>query len=168
MDDVTTYYLEMHSLGALRDKPDPMGLTLWACRIPQFQFNRFLYQFVGQGWEWTDRLAWSDDQWRLYVEDAATKTWVAYGQGAIAGYFELRCQARGEVEIAYFGLTPHFIGRGVGGYLLAAALKAAWALGGTRRVWLHTCTLDHPHALANYRARGMTVYRTETSPRRAL
>ena len=67
-----------------------------------------------------------------------------------------------DVEIAYFGLAPRFIGKGFGGYLLSHAIKSAWAWEGTRRVWVHTCTLDHPTALQNYKARGLEVYKVGT------
>jgi GNAT superfamily N-acetyltransferase len=78
-----------------------------------------------------------------------------------AGYFELRRQPDGAVEIAYFGLLPEFIGRGLGKFLLSEATRRAWELGATR-VWLHTNTLDHAAALPNYLARGFSVVRTET------
>lgn len=73
-----------------------------------------------------------------------------------AGYFELEQQGP-SVEVVYFGLMEGFIGRGLGGWLLTGALRRAWAVPGTERVWLHTCSLDGPHALANYRARGLEV-----------
>ena len=77
-----------------------------------------------------------------------------------AGYFELARQDDGAVEIVYFGLTPEFIGLGLGGPLLAAAVREAWGMG-AKRVWLHTCTLDSERALPNYIARGFEPYKTE-------
>jgi ribosomal protein S18 acetylase RimI-like enzyme len=159
----TTYYLEMHSPDQLRPKPQPEDLHIVECRIKQFRFNRFLYQLVGEPWQWTEKLAWSDAQWRALVEQAEHRTWVAYHQGAIAGYYELLRSADGAVEILYFGLVADFFGRGFGGPLLTHALQAAWAWPGTERVWVHTCTLDHPSALANYRARGLQLYREEVT-----
>ena len=129
----------------------------------QFQFNRFLYQLVGKDWAWTDRLSWSDEQWKAYAESDNLRTWVAYYKGSPAGYYELEQQKGGDVEIAYFGLAPKFIGQGFGGYLLSRAIKSAWKMKGTKRVWVHTCTLDHPSALHNYQARGLEVYRVEKS-----
>jgi GNAT superfamily N-acetyltransferase len=82
--------------------------------------------------------------------------------GEFAGYYELERQADGDVEIAYIGLMTQAIGRGIGGSLLESALRHAWQLPGTRRVWVHTCTLDAPAALANYQARGMRIFHTET------
>ena len=80
----------------------------------------------------------------------------------MAGWYELRrVPEDGSVEIAYFGLMPGAIGRGLGKALLGCAVRDAWAMGATR-VWLHTCTLDHPHALPNYLARGFRVYKTES------
>ena len=64
------------------------------------------------------------------------------------------------VEVAYFGLVPEALGRGLGKHLLSCAVRDAWALG-PARVWLHTCTLDHPNALPNYVARGFVPYKTE-------
>jgi len=110
------------------------------------ELNRFLYTAVGGDWYWVDRLPWTYAQ-----------TLVAQVGGAPAGYVELEAQPGGEVELAYFGLLPRFTGLGLGGWLLEQALRAAWATPGTRRVWVHTCSLDGPAALANYRARGLTV-----------
>ena len=77
-----------------------------------------------------------------------------------AGYFELARQPDGSVEIAYFGLIPLYIGRGLGGAMLTKAASEAWSVG-ANRVWLHTCTLDSPRALPNYKARGFSEFRVE-------
>ena len=162
MKKVTTYYLEMTSVEALNPKAEPEGLVVVESEIKQFQFNRFLYHLVGAKWEWFDKYSWSDDQWRAFAESDDLRTWVALYRGSPAGYYELQRQEGGDVEIAYFGLAPRFIGKGFGGYLLYHAIASAWAWEGARRVWVHTCTLDHPNALQNYQARGMTLYRTHT------
>lgn len=160
MQDVTVYYLEMHSPDELRPGKPVAGLEVREARIKQFPFNRFLYQYVGGPWDWLDKLAWSDQQWRDYAEADNLRTWVAWYEGSPAGYFDLERQARDEVEIKYFGLAPAFIGRGFGGHLLTRAIEQAWQWEAPKRVWVHTCTLDHPSALANYKARGMTQYRS--------
>jgi GNAT superfamily N-acetyltransferase len=94
---------------------------------------------------------------------------VAHDQGRPAGYVELDPQPSGQVEIAYFGLLPDYIGKGIGGHLLATGAARAWDLARrwdgrepTRRVWVHTCSLDGPAALPNYQARGFTIYETVT------
>ncbi len=159
---VTVTYLEMHSVEELRPAPysDP-AFRVEEARIKQWQVNKFFYGFVGGSWAWWEKLSWSDEQWRAYAEDERLRTWIATYQGAPSGYFELHRDDENGVEIIYFGLAPAFIGRGLGGALLTAALRAAWAMQPTR-VWVHTCSLDHPAAIANYRARGMKDYQTRT------
>jgi len=166
MNEVITYYLEMTSPSSLKGKRDSPGLQIHECLIKQYQFNKFLYQLVGHSWEWVDKLSWTDDQWKAFAEAEDLRTWVAYYENSPAGYYELQQQNDGNVEIASFGLAPKFIGRGFGGYLLSYTIKSAWDLKGTKRVWVHTCTLDHPSALHNYKARGMTVYREDTANHR--
>ncbi len=161
MADVITFYLEMLSPSDLVPKAALQELMIMECEIKQFSFNRFLYQWVGEAWQWTDKLQWSDAEWKAYAENENLRTWVAYIKGAPAGYYELQKQADGDVEIAYFGLTPKFIGQGLGGALLTEAIQAAWDWEGTKRVWVHTCNLDHPSALQNYKARGMKVFKIE-------
>jgi len=139
------------------------GLSVVEAEIDNFKLNRFLYQYVGEPWGWVDKLSLSDEQWREYVETPNLRTWVAYYKGSIAGYFELSMSDKADVEIAYFGLAENFIGKGFGGYLLSQAIQQAWNMENVKRVWVHTCTLDHPSALKNYQARGFKVYKQELS-----
>ncbi len=159
--DVKIYYLEMRSASDLNEKPGVPGLKINARIDKDFQFNKDLYRLVGAQWQWNDKLDWPDEQWKAYAEAGNLRTWVAYFEDTLAGYFELHKQAGDQVEIAYFGLLPQFIGRGLGGCLLSRAIRSAWSLGAAR-VWVHTCSLDHPGALGNYQARGMQVFKTET------
>jgi GNAT superfamily N-acetyltransferase len=159
--EVTIYYLEMHSPDELNEKCAANGLMVTEAELDEFRFNRFLYQYVGESWQWTDKLTLSDSEWQEFVEDPQLRTWVGYYKGSIAGYFELKATDSGDTEILYFGLAPNFIGKGLGGYFLSQAIKNAWSIPGTRRVWVHTCNLDHPSALANYQARGLKLYKTE-------
>ncbi len=157
-----TYYLESNSLSELVEKPDLLHTQVTQCKVKMFQFNRFLYEIVGRQWGWNDKLSWSDQQWKAYAEADGLSTWVAYSGGSPAGYFELQQHKAASVEIAYFGLVPRFIGKGLGGFLLSKAIKSAWEMGASR-VWVHTCSLDHPNALRNYQARGMKIFKTESS-----
>lgn len=113
-------------------RPDER-LSVVRAGIPSPALNRFLYTAVGGGWLWTDRLAWTQDAWREYLERPEVETWVAYLEGTPAGYCELEQQAEGSVEIAYFGLLPEFTGRRIGAYLLSAATARAWSLWRRRR-----------------------------------
>jgi len=158
---VTTTYLEMTSRSQLRGAVRAeTAMALVRAEIPCPEFNRFLYTAVGARWWWYARLSWTHARWRAYLERPELETWVAYVSGSPAGYFELEAQGEGNVEIAYFGLLPGFVGKGVGGELLTAAITRAWDMGAAR-VWVHTCDLDHPSALPNYQARGLRAFRVE-------
>lgn len=161
--EVRTTYLEMRDPGELKPaKLVLQGLEIKQAAIPSPELNRFLYAAVGSDWLWTDRLGWTRAEWLAYLDRPELQTWVAYLRGTPVGYFELELQEGGNVEVCYFGLLPGSLGRGLGGHLLTCAIEQAWRMG-AQRVWLHTCTLDHPAALANYLARGMRTYKEEVS-----
>ncbi|MBT4162953.1 MAG: GNAT family N-acetyltransferase [Gammaproteobacteria bacterium] len=124
------------------------------------ELNRFLYASVGAPWVWYMRLNWSWQEWMDYLNTPGVETWIAYQGATPVGYFELQKQDSGQAEIAYFGLLPEFVGKGLGRLLLEDAITRAWDLA-VRRIWLHTCTLDHPAALPNYLARGFRVFKEE-------
>ena len=161
MSSSSITYLEMHSPHALRPKRcADDGFWIGEATVRQWQVNRFLYLSIGSDWSWNDKRRWSDDEWKAYVEAPGLRTFCAYADGAPAGYYELHYAEETGVEIAYFGLFPAFVGRGLGGALLTHALEEAWKMS-PRRVWVHTCALDHPAAIANYQARGMEIYKVE-------
>jgi GNAT superfamily N-acetyltransferase len=154
---VTITYLEMTSPAEAVPYTRERRLEMRRAEIPSPELNRFLYTTVGSPWWWHERLVWDRERWMLWLDRPEVETWVGYLSGTPAGYFELETQPGGMVEIVYFGLVPSFIGRGLGAELLSAAVERAWQLA-TTRVWVHTCTLDHAHALANYQARGFRIY----------
>ncbi len=162
--DVTTWYLQMLSPGELRAVACPNEtVALVRAEVPSAELNRFLYTAVGAPWYWIDRLGWEYARWLAWVDRPELETWVLYQRGTPAGYVELEAQPEDNVEVAYFGLLPQFIGQRLGGYLLSAGVERAWARG-ARRVWVHTCSLDGPNALANYQARGFRIYDQRTEP----
>lgn len=158
---ITIHHLEMLDQRHFRPSARPEGFSVDLVDPPDPEKNRELYRTVGGEWQWTDKLAWSNDQWRGYACRDSLRTYTGSLGGTQVGYFELETQEGGNVEIAYFGLLPEFIGKGLGGAMLSAAIAIAWGLPGTRRVWVHTCTLDHEHALANYMKRGFSNFRIE-------
>jgi GNAT superfamily N-acetyltransferase len=161
VQNVITYHLEITDPSLLRPAQRQIDdLELRQARIPMPELNRFLYLAVGGDWYWRDRLHWSYERWMQYLDRPELETWVAYIEGTPAGYFELEKQPGDSVEIVYFGVMPPFIGRGLGGLMLTRAIERGWQWG-ARRVWVHTCTLDHPTALQHYQARGMQLFKTE-------
>jgi len=160
-DTVTTWHLEMHDAGDHQKIALPNALSIIEARLKQFQVNRFLYSLVGKDYQWHDKLDWDDARWQKYAERDTLRTWIAYTQGSIAGYFELDLQEDKSVELAYFGLAPLSIGQGFGKAMLSHAIDSAWQWESPERVWLHTCSLDHPHALKNYQQRGFKIFKQE-------
>ena len=189
MESLVTTYLEMRALADLRPAPVPCDGWRVTSAERDWKFNREMYFKVGENWKWIDKRPWTDGQWRDYANDPNLRTFAGYCDGEVAGYFELnrqpkktqartpatttnrsrRLAVRGQInqediEIAYFGLLPEFIGRGLGGALLTSAIENAWAWAPTpARVWVHTCNRDHANALANYQTRGFKIYKTVTS-----
>ena len=160
---VVTTYLELTRAPDLRPPSAPWPAGLLVAEIHDPAVNRDLYARVGAGWSWTDRLGWGASAWAAHA--GRVETWLATVDGEPAGYYELDVpDGAGAAEIAILGLLGAFHGRGLGGLLLTHAIRRGFARAG--RVWVHTCPLDGPHALANYRARGMRVFRTDVAPER--
>lgn len=160
--EVVRTHVELALRSALRPAPRPDSRA----RVERVEgcpasFFRYLYAEVGRGHFWLERVRWSDEQIRARLSDPAVSLHLLTVAGAPAGYFELEKHHDGSVEVSYFGLLPEFQGRGLGKHLLTEAAEAAWERGASR-VWLHTCTLDHPGALPNYLARGFRPFKTET------
>ena len=127
-----------------------------------FQLNKFFYKNIGKNHRWVDRLVWSEKQWIEYVSDENVKTYILKNENDLAGYFELNLHPKKEeVEIAYLGLLEEYHNKKLGSYLLSVAIKKSF-LNKPKRVWVHTCSLDHKNALNNYIARGMKIFKTET------
>ena len=128
---------------------------------PDFQLNKFFYKQVGKKHRWIDRLSWSDGKWINYISNKNLETYIISESDELVGFFELLYNPElKETEISYFGLLEEYIGKGIGGFALSVAIKKSFEKN-IKRVWLHTCTLDHPNALKNYIARGMTIFKKE-------
>ncbi|MFJ8228666.1 GNAT family N-acetyltransferase [Streptomyces sp. NPDC094448] len=168
---VTTWSLEQTSPADLRPAaPTGPDVTVVRSQTPSPEFSRFLYASVGGDVTWTDRLGMTYAEWEDVLGKPGTETWVAYEKGTPAGYAELQAQDDGNVEILYFGLIAAFRGRRIGGHLLSWATARAWDLADrwpgltpTKRVWVHTCSKDGPHAMDNYLRRGFTLFDTEVT-----
>ena len=157
--EVVRTYLELPDRNQLRGEESPEPGVGYErrdrCDVAEY---RALYAAVGGRWAWRDRLAWTDERLRDYLDQPTVAVWECQVCGETAGYFELQRDDDGAVEIVYFGLIEKFLGRRLGAAMLTRAVREAWAMGATR-VWLHTCTLDSPRALPNYLARGFEQIR---------
>ena len=156
-------YLEINSLTDLKDsKNSPEGYVVQLVQPSDFQLNKFFYKNIGKKHHWVDRLTWTEKQWIEYISNKKIKTYVLKKNEDLAGYFELIIHDdKKEVEIAYFGLLEEYQNKKLGSFLLSSAIKNSF-FNKPKRVWVHTCSLDHKNALKNYISRGMKIFKKET------
>jgi GNAT superfamily N-acetyltransferase len=152
-----TTYLEMRTPCMPRIAPPCGSTNIERLGRPSVEQYRFLYNSVGADYCWVDRNVLPDDDLKRILADEAVEVYVLEVAGEPAGFAELDRRKQGEIELAYFGLFPRFIGRGLGKYLLSWILHRAWSCA-PGRVWVHTCDLDHPAALHTYLQAGFGVY----------
>ncbi len=159
---IDRFYLDIFSKNNLiKSKCTETDLEIFLEKYPTPDFCKFLYKEVGKDFFWRDRLRWSDQQWLDYINNNFFKLYVLKYKNNLAGYYELLYDINtNSTEIPYFGIFKELYGKGIGGYLLTDAILTAFA-GNIDKVWVHTCTLDHPNALKNYIARGMKIFKTE-------
>jgi GNAT superfamily N-acetyltransferase len=161
MVDVTVYYLEML---APSDRPVPAPrseLTVVHVRSPTVPYYRSLYDAVGKEFHWLSRRKMPDDTLAAVLTDPRNELHVLHVDGRSAGFAELDRRQPDEIELVQFGLIREFIGQGFGKWFLQWTIDKAWSYG-PKRFWLHTCTLDHPHALPNYTKAGFVLYKQES------
>lgn len=146
------------SLRRLTPEADvPLQLVRW--KAPEPGKYRLLFRRVGAPWLWWSRLALDEPTLATIIHDADVEVYaVADRAGVEIGMLELDFRKSGEAEIAFFGLIPGATGKGFGKWLMRRALQRAWGRAGVERVWVHTCTLDGPQALAFYMGQGFTPY----------
>ena len=158
--EIERNYLEISSIKDLNDSnffPDDCIIEI--VDPVDFQINKFFYRNVGKKHNWIDRLVWTERQWIKYISDEKVKTYVLKRNKDLAGYFELIFHSdKNEVEIAYLGLLEEYQNKKLGSYLLSSAIKFSFQEN-PKRVWVHTCSLDHKNALKNYISRGMKIFK---------
>jgi GNAT superfamily N-acetyltransferase len=165
--DVTITYLEMtrpEQLVPGRLPPAPVKME--RCERGSAALLRSTYDRIGTPHNWIGRSGWSEGQWEELLARREVQPWLAWVDQGCAGMVELEVQPCGDVEITVFGLVPEFVDKGYGGHVLTLGTQLAWRAKSpegeaTRRVWLHTSSLDHPHAMPNYERRGFRPFRTK-------
>jgi len=166
--DATVTYLEMTDAPERVPLPSP-GEKHAVLRSDKTSvaFYRYLFNTIGEDYHWTDVRLMSDLALAALLADDKVDVFVLYVDGEPAGYVQLDRRTGNDVEILYFGIMPHFIGRKLGPWFLDWTIRHAWSLG-PDRVWLHTCSLDHPSALPLYQKAGFEVYDRRTEKENLL
>ena len=162
-EEVKRNYLEINSLKDLNEGKKPTeNYSLNLIDPINFQLNRFFYKSIGKNHKWVDRLSWTEEKWISYVSSKNVQTFVLKKKDDLVGFFELIFHSeKNEIEIAYFGILEEYQNKKLGSYLLSEAIKKSFE-NSIKRVWVHTCSLDHKNALNNYISRGMKIFKTET------
>lgn len=144
--------------------PSPFRLVRW--ERPDSERYRALFRRVGARWLWYSRLAMDEERLRAILDDPGVEVYAAVDRAGVEiGMVELDFRAEATCGLAYFGLVPELTAKGHGDWLMGHALSFAWRKQ-VRRLWVHTCTLDHPAALGFYRRHGFIPYKRtlETFP----
>ncbi len=168
--DQTVTSLEMTSPDQLRpSRPPPIAVELERVDAAALPLVRATHDRIAAPHHWSS-LQWNVDRWQELLSRPGVRTWIARVGIDTLGLVQLEARPEGEVEIIKFGLVPELVGRGFGGHLLTVAIRLAWDTDPVdstpiSRVWLHTSSLDHPHALANYRRRGLRQFAVRTNQR---
>ncbi len=162
-EEVKRNYLEISTLKDLKEGDKPTkDYSLNLIDPVDFQLNKFFYKNIGKKHKWIDRLNWSEEKWINYVSSKDVNTYVLKYKNDLVGFFEsITHHDNSEIEIAYFGILEEYQNKQLGSYLLSEAIKESLNKKNIKRVWLHTCSLDHKNALNNYLARGMKIFKTE-------
>ena len=166
IEKIERFYLEINTINDLKTKSISSDcFSLKEASKDNFDLNKFFYKQIGKRHQWVDRLIWQDKDWLKYISNENLRTYIFKIENDLVGYFELIFN-NDDCEIAYFGILEEFIGKGFGGFLLSEALKIGFKK--ANRIWVHTCSLDHPNAIENYKSRGMKIFRTEILKRTAI
>ncbi|MEX1028149.1 MAG: GNAT family N-acetyltransferase [Candidatus Paceibacterota bacterium] len=160
--DITVFYLEMLA-PSHRAVPAPRdGLTVTQVPTPSVPYYRSLHDAVGKDYHWLSRKNLSDEELAEILHDPRDELYVLHVDGTAAGFADLDRRQPDEIELVQFGLTGEFIGQGLGKWFLQWIIDKAWSYE-PNRLWLHTCTLDHPAALPNYKKAGFVQFKEEAS-----
>ena len=145
----------------------PVGREAMLVRAdtPPWWYFLALYDAVGRDYAWTDKHEMPRDALTDWIQHPDVSLYTLIGQGWPQGFFMLDWREPEVCDLAYFGLVPEAVGRGMGTWLLKTAIMTAWERESTRKLTVNTCTLDHPRALIQYQKNGFSPVRTEIHTR---
>ncbi len=150
-------YLQQKAKPELAPARLPAGMEIRRLVAPDPDEYRRLFRRVGEPWLWFSRLRLSDEELRGILTDPGVEVYILTFYGEAQGLLELDVRQAPDIEIVFLGVVPELTGRGAGGCLMRFAIEEAWRRA-PRRLWLHTCTLDHPGALGFYQRFGFRAF----------
>ena len=139
----------------------PPNIKISLNKEKDININKFFYRKVGKEHFWRDRLLWSDKEWNKYVNNNNLETGIMNINGNLVGFYEQEFHVlKNEIELIQMGILKEYQEKKFGSFLLKYIINKAFARK-VNRIWVHTCTLDHKHALNNYLSKGFSVFREE-------
>jgi GNAT superfamily N-acetyltransferase len=163
MPKVQRFFLEIKKVQFLYNPPiTPRKLDVYLDKEKDININKFFYRQIGRDHFWRDRLLWSDKEWRKYVGNNNLDTGIMKFDGELIGFFEQEFhKEKNEIELIQMGILKEYQGKKFGSFLLKYIVHKAFDKN-VERVWVHTCSLDHRHALDNYLSKGFKIFKEET------
>jgi len=162
MPKVQRFFLEL-----IRDKKPtkqitlPKNLKIYLDAERDININKFFYRQVGKDHFWRDRLLWSDNEWKKYIDNKNLETGIMKISGELAGFYEQEFhQGQNEVELIQMGILKQYQGKKFGSLLLKYIIQNAFSRN-IERLYVHTCSLDHKYALNNYLSKGLKIFKEE-------
>ena len=158
---IQRYFLEIKDFTKLIELNLHKSYKIILNEKKDFQLNKFFYKQIGIDHYWRDRLIWPDKEWKEDVQNPNFETWFIKKDEELIGYYEQEFHPKNqEVELINMGVLKEFRGRKIGSNLLIHAINRA-SQKKPKRMWVHTCSLDHEFALKNYKAKGFKIFKEE-------
>ncbi len=158
---VKRYFLEIKDFSNPIELNIPENYQIILDDKKNFKLNKFFYKQIGVDHYWRDRLIWSDKEWLKYAENKNLETHILKKGEDLVGFYEQEYHSTlKEVELINMGILKEFRGLKLGSILLNHAIASA-SRKNPDRMWVHTCSLDHKHALQNYKSKGFEIFKEE-------
>jgi GNAT superfamily N-acetyltransferase len=162
MPKVQRFFLEIKKKQFLsQDLSFPKKSQVYLVKEKNININKFFYRQIGKDHFWRDRLLWSDKDWNKYVDNKNLETGVMKLNEELIGFYEQEFhKKKNEIELIQMGILKEHQGKKFGSFLLKYIIHKAFAKN-VERVWVHTCSLDHKHALDNYLSKGLVIFKEQ-------
>ena len=158
---VKRYFLEIKDFSNPIELNIPENYQIILDNKKDFRLNKFFYKQIGADHYWRDRLIWSDKEWLKYSQNKNLETHIIKKAEDLVGFYEQEYHpGANEVELINMGILKEFRGLKLGSILLNHAIASA-SRKNPDRMWVHTCSLDHKHALQNYKSKGFEIFKEE-------
>ena len=163
MPKVQRFFLEIKKKQNTNQIPIfPFQTQVYLDKEKDININKFFYRQIGKDHFWRDRLLWTDKEWKKYINNKSLETGIMKFNDELIGFYEQEFHSsKNEVELIQMGILKEFQGKKFGSLLLKYIIHEAF-IKNAKRIWVHTCSLDHKHALDNYLSKGFKIFKEET------